>query len=257
MRLSYIAVSVLLCSFLLPTRMTVVLAAVQLAALGLVSLVSPGLTNTNWASLLGYLVFISILSIISNLISRRDLDQIDRQTRQLLENEARLRKLSVRDTLTGLFNRRYLEETLDRELSRVARKQLPLGIIMVDIDHFKRFNDTHGHAAGDMLLQRMGDFLRGHIRAADVACRYGGEEFVLILPEASREVTSERAEHVREEVKYLRIDFQGQLLEVVTLSLGVAVFPTNGSTGVAVLRAADTALYQAKREGRDRVIVAS
>ncbi len=256
-RMSYIAVSVLLCSFLLSTRVTIALATVQLAALGLLSLVSPALQYTNWSSVLGFIVFISLLSIVSNFISRRDLDQIDRQTRQLLESEAQLRELSIRDPLTGLFNRRYLEETLDRELRRVERKRLPLGIIMLDIDHFKRFNDTHGHAAGDLLLRRVGKSLKENTRVADIACRYGGEEFILILPEASLEVTRRRADHVREDVKRLRIHFDDKILDIVTLSLGVAVFPINGSTKAAVLRAADVALYQAKREGRDRVIVAN
>jgi diguanylate cyclase (GGDEF)-like protein len=256
MRLSYIAVSVLLCSFLLPTRVTFFVAVSQLAVLLLLSLSRPVLTYTSWPSLLGFILFMSVLSVVSNAISRRDLDQIDRQTRQLVESEARLRDLSVRDPLTGLFNRRYLEETLERELNRAARKQLPLGIIMVDIDHFKQFNDAHGHSAGDALLQQVGRMLREHIRGADIACRYGGEEFTLILPDASRDVIRQRAEHMREDARQLHVRREGQALEAVTLSLGIAVFPEHGSTGAAVLGAADAALYRAKHEGRDRVVVA-
>jgi len=112
------------------------------------------------ASLLAFIFFTSVLSVVPNFISRRDLEQIDQQTCQLLESEARLHELSVRDPLTGLFNRRYLEETLERELRRAARKQLPLGIIMVDVDQFKPFNDTYGHVAGDALLRQVGDSLR-------------------------------------------------------------------------------------------------
>lgn len=167
-----------------------------------------------------------------------------------------LRQQSIRDPLTGLFNRRYMEETLEREVRRVARVQGPLGIIMLDIDHFKQFNDTFGHDAGDALLSELGAFLRTHVRGEDVACRYGGEEFTLILPEASLEVTQERAEHLCEDIRHLHAQYSDQPLGVVTLSLGVAIFPDHGSTGGDVLRAADVALYRAKRAGRDRVTVA-
>lgn len=257
MRLSYIAVSILLSSILFPPRLTVILAALQVAAMWLISLSAPSLTSTTWPSLLGFVIFMSLLSIVSSFISRRDMEQIDRQTRQLLESEARLRELSIRDPLTGLYNRRYLDETLDRELSRVARKRLPLGVIMLDIDHFKQFNDTHSHAAGDALLQQVGRCLLASVRAGDIACRYGGEEFLLVLPEASLEVTSQRAEHVRRAGRRLHVEFQGTQLEAVTFSLGVAAFPLHGETGTAVLGAADAALYEAKRAGRDRAVVAS
>jgi diguanylate cyclase (GGDEF)-like protein len=167
-----------------------------------------------------------------------------------------LRNQSIRDPLTGLFNRRYMEETLERELRRVSRVQRPLGIIMLDVDHFKQFNDTFGHEAGDVLLRELSGFLKAHIREEDVACRYGGEEFTLILPEATLEVTQGRAERLCADVKHLHVQHEGQPLGNVTLSLGVALFPTHGTTREAVLRAADAALYRAKREGRDRVLLA-
>jgi diguanylate cyclase (GGDEF)-like protein/PAS domain S-box-containing protein len=167
-----------------------------------------------------------------------------------------LRNQSIRDPLTGLFNRRYMEETLERELRRVTRLQRSLGIIMLDVDHFKRFNDTFGHDAGDALLRELSSFLKAHIRGEDVACRYGGEEFTLILPEASLEVTRDRAEHLRVDIQHLHVEHEGQPLGNVTLSFGVALFPAHGPTREAVLQAADAALYRAKREGRDRVIVA-
>ena len=169
--------------------------------------------------------------------------------RETLHNQA------IRDPLTGLFNRRYLEESLKREIYRAERKGTSLGIIMLDIDHFKRFNDTHGHAAGDALLHELGKFLKAHIRGADIACRYGGEEFTLILPDVSVEDARQRAEQLRERVRYLIVQDNNQTLNGVTLSLGVAVFPLNGSTMEAVLRAADLALYRAKHEGRNRVVV--
>jgi diguanylate cyclase (GGDEF)-like protein len=179
-----------------------------------------------------------------------------RYLEQLGESEVLLRELSVRDPLTGLYNRRYMEEILALEIIRAMRKEYPIGIIMADIDHFKQFNDIYGHAAGDAVLSQAGNFLRKCIRASDAACRYGGEEFVFILPEASQKTTQKRAEHMREGIRNLHISFQDQILEAVTLSIGVAVFPLNGSNGEAILRAADTALYQAKDAGRDRVMVA-
>lgn len=167
-----------------------------------------------------------------------------------------LRQQSIRDVLTGLYNRRYMEESLERELRRALRRGYSVGVIMLDLDHFKQFNDTCGHAAGDALLQTVGEFLRVHIRAGDVACRYGGEEFILLLPEASLEITRQRAEHLREEIHHLQPEYRGQRLGPVTVSAGVAAFPLHGQTVDVVVRAADEALYQAKRQGRDQVALA-
>ncbi len=167
-----------------------------------------------------------------------------------------LREQSIRDPLTGLYNRRYMEEALKQQLSRVMRQLHPLGIIMIDIDHFKNFNDTYGHAAGDALLRELGQFLQSHIRGEDIACRYGGEEFTLMMPDISLEVAQKRAEHLRQEAKQLRVQDAGQFHEGITLSLGVAIYPQHGRTLDIVLRSADAALYRAKQEGRDRVVVA-
>ena len=174
----------------------------------------------------------------------------------LLTSQALLREQSVRDHLTGLFNRRYMEETLERELLRATRKQLSMGIIMLDVDDFKRFNDTWGHAAGDAVLRELGSLLLRLVRGEDIPCRYGGDEFILILPDASREVTCERAEFICEYAKQFPLRFEGQNLATVTLSLGVAVFPEHGVTSAVILRTVDAALYRAKREGRARVVVA-
>ena len=166
-----------------------------------------------------------------------------------------LKQQAIRDPLTGLFNRRYMEETLSREISRAERYRTPLGIIMVDLDHFGRFNNTFGHDAGDVVLQDLGRFLQNNIRKEDVACRYGGEEFTLIMPGASLDVMQKRAETLRQKVQHLQIYYNNKLLDSVTLSLGVAVFPEHGLTGDAVIQAADVALYGAKQGGRNRVAV--
>lgn len=173
-----------------------------------------------------------------------------------LKHREKLGTQAVYDSLTGLFNRRYMEETLKRELSRVTRKKNPLGLIMADIDHFKRFNDSYGHAAGDALLRSLGSFFKEHVRREDIACRYGGEEFVLIMPESSLENTRRRAEQIREEIKQLRIWHRGSLINSVNVSMGVVVFSEHGNSAESLLESADKALYRAKRQGRDRIEVA-
>jgi diguanylate cyclase (GGDEF)-like protein/PAS domain S-box-containing protein len=165
----------------------------------------------------------------------------------------RLARQSVRDPLTGLFNRRFMIESLEREIKRAERNQTQVGIIMADIDHFKQFNDKYGHAAGDEVLTQMGGFFRAGLRGSDVSCRYGGEEFVFFLPESSAENTFKRADQMREEVKNLTVHYGGELLASITLSMGISTYPDQGSNAEDLLRVADAALYRAKQEGRDRV----
>ena len=167
-----------------------------------------------------------------------------------------LRSQSIRDPLTGLFNRRYMEESLEREMRRARRARHPVGVIMLDLDHFKPFNDTHGHEVGDALLREVGAVLQRSIRSEDIACRFGGEEFILILPEASLADAAQRAEQIRDSVRSISIMHGSQPVGPVTVSLGVALYPDDGPTADAVLRTADTALYAAKAEGRNRVVVA-
>lgn len=164
-----------------------------------------------------------------------------------------LRNQSICDPLTGLFNRRYMEESLEREFSRANRNKSSVAIIMMDIDHFKRFNDTFGHQAGDTLLRILGDFLKKNTRGQDIACRYGGEEFALVLTDSNLAGALQRAEMLRQQVQQLSVEYAGQLLGSVRVSIGVALFPDHGTTISEVLRASDQALYRAKREGRDRV----
>jgi diguanylate cyclase (GGDEF)-like protein/PAS domain S-box-containing protein len=167
-----------------------------------------------------------------------------------------LRTQSVRDALTGLYNRRYLEEVLEREVRRVARAAQSLGILMIDLDDFKNFNDAYGHEAGDAVLRETGAWLTKGIRAEDFVFRFGGEEFVVILPTADLEASQARAERLRSKMRELTIVYQGQSLGMVTISVGVAAFPEHGSTPKELMAAADAALYEAKRSGRDQVVVA-
>jgi diguanylate cyclase (GGDEF)-like protein len=167
-----------------------------------------------------------------------------------------LRTQAIRDPLTGLFNRRYMEESLDREFRRSLRKESPLAILMVDIDHFKQLNDLHGHEAGDAVLRELARLFQAQLRMEDIASRYGGEEFVLILPEADMTAASECGERLRQAIHAMRIQHYGQTLEGVTLSIGLACFPQQGTTVDALMRAVDAALYRAKENGRDRLEIA-
>ncbi len=170
--------------------------------------------------------------------------------------QKKLRDQSVRDPLTGLFNRRYLEEALETDIARAVRESSFVSLLMADIDRFKLFNDTFGHDAGDLVLKRVAEVIEARIRGGDLACRYGGEEFVILLHSAELQPARERAEMLREAIKAMELSFRGQALGSVTISLGVATFPLHAADGAALITAADKAMYAAKRAGRDRVEVA-
>lgn len=183
----------------------------------------------------------------------------ERLETQLFENrklQEKLSELAVRDPLTGLFNRRYMEETLERELAQSARDCSPLSLVIMDIDHFKQLNDTHGHQAGDQVLKALAKLLRTHMRKGDVTCRYGGEEFVAILPGAALAVAAARADSWRRAFERLSLDYEGRTIQS-TFSVGVAEFPLHGATGDELLFQADNALYLAKRSGRNCVSILS
>ncbi len=167
----------------------------------------------------------------------------------------RLQKEAIRDPLTGLYNRRHMEASLEREALRTIRKNNSLGIIMFDLDHFKLFNDTYGHEAGDLVLQSVGETIVDNIRGEDIACRYGGEEFLVILPDASLEDTAQQARQMRIKIKEIRLMYEGHELRVTT-SMGVAAFPYHSVKVSEVLNEADKALYEAKGSGRDQVVIA-
>ena len=165
-----------------------------------------------------------------------------------------LSRQSIQDPQSGLYNRRFMEESLQREILRAARKQTSIGIIMGDLDHFKKFNDVYGHAAGDKIIVQIGKLFQDRFRGSDIACRYGGEEFLIILPETSLADTIKRADGLRGEIKKMEMVFQGQILGAITMSMGIASYPDKGNRMEELLRVADTALYKAKQEGRDKVV---
>ena len=166
-----------------------------------------------------------------------------------------MRTLSTRDALTGLFNRRYMEEALQQELHRSRRNSSQLVVVMIDTDHFKQINEDFGHDGGDAVLRALGAFFKKHVRGSDVACRYGGDEFILILSPSVQEGALQLADKIRAEAQLLAVTHAGQNLGPIALSVGVAVYPDHGSDAAEVLKAADIALFRAKSTGRNRTVV--
>jgi diguanylate cyclase (GGDEF)-like protein len=204
----------------------------------------------------------TILGITRNVSERKAVESALRETNRQLHArieeigrlQVALQELAVRDSLTGLYNRRYLDETLEREVSRARREGIPLSLVMLDIDHFKRVNDTYGHQVGDEVLRMLASTLLADIRAEDVACRYGGEEFLILLPNMPLETTMLRAQAWRSAVEALRVT-HGNFQITFTISLGVSAYPEHGKTPDDLTRCADQALYRAKNEGRNQVSV--
>jgi diguanylate cyclase (GGDEF)-like protein len=173
-----------------------------------------------------------------------------------LNLRSRLEHQSIRDSLTGLFNRHFMEIALEREIRRSARQGAPVAILMFDIDHFKQFNDTFGHEAGDTVLRELGEALLESVRNEDILCRFGGEEFVAIMPDADLDSALERAEALRRMVSEMKVRYRGETLCEITVSIGVALYPQHADSLEEVMRAADRALYEAKHLGRNRVVPA-
>jgi diguanylate cyclase (GGDEF)-like protein/PAS domain S-box-containing protein len=180
----------------------------------------------------------------------------DRLQSQLIEIgtlQSKLRSQAIRDPLTDLFNRRYLDETFDRELARAAREGYPVCVIMLDIDHFKKVNDTYGHEAGDFILKALAETLSARNRRGDFVCRFGGEEFVVVMPNMEMDTAFKRAEELRTALNSLHVPY-GRFNLTITISMGIASYPSNGGDRETVLRAADRAMYAAKRAGRDHIL---
>jgi len=187
---------------------------------------------------------------------RRAMDRLQTQLIEIGLLQSQLREQAIRDALTNLFNRRYLEETLERELARAARELYPLCVVMMDIDHFKDVNDTYGHGAGDLVLRALADTVTKQSRHGDFVCRFGGEEFILVMPNIGIEIAHERALGLHMIIEELNVPYEQHNL-TVTVSMGLAWYPAHGETKEQLLRAADRALYAAKNAGRNRLSIYS
>jgi diguanylate cyclase (GGDEF)-like protein len=177
------------------------------------------------------------------------------QFNQVEALRAQLQEQAIRDPLTGLYNRRYLADAIEREIARAQRDSDMLSVVALDLDHFKKYNDTYGHKCGDLVLQEMAKMLGEHTRRSDIICRYGGEEFIVLMPGASLLVANERAEAWRKILEEQKINFQGEILPMATMSAGIATFPMHGTNGDRLLSAADQALYISKESGRNRITI--
>jgi diguanylate cyclase (GGDEF)-like protein/PAS domain S-box-containing protein len=178
---------------------------------------------------------------------------------QLNENERlrlQLQEQAIRDPLTGVYNRRYFAEALENETSRAFREQSPFSIIILDVDHFKKINDTYGHKCGDLILRSLAKFLQENTRRSDIVCRFGGEEFVILMPDAASDSAYERAELFRSQFAAMVNEYEGKQV-TCSFSAGVASFPMHSNSGETLLNMADLALYQSKAQGRNRSTIYS
>jgi diguanylate cyclase (GGDEF)-like protein/PAS domain S-box-containing protein len=205
----------------------------------------------------GWLVVLRDISQVKRIESelRATNDRLRQHVAEIESLQIKLRDQAIRDPLTDLYNRRFLKETLSRELAQALRAQSPLSVAVIDLDHFKDINDTHGHYTGDRLLEALGELLRSYARSGDVACRYGGEEFVVVMPGASLETAAQRADEWRQAFAVVRVSAGASSL-YATFSAGVASFPLHGTNANTLLDAADQALYAAKSAGRNCVVAA-
>jgi diguanylate cyclase (GGDEF)-like protein len=196
------------------------------------------------------------VGVTRDITELKQAEAAERETERKLQQQATerllLMELAVRDGLTSLYNRRYLDETLPRELARARREARPLTVVMVDIDHFKTINDTHGHSAGDDVIRALARTLGSDTREGDLVCRYGGEEFVVVMPGMDLQTAMVKAEKWRRDAAALRVP-HGAAEICLTISVGVAAYPDQDGTAATLLHSADLAMYQSKSAGRNRV----
>ncbi len=211
------------------------------------------------AVLTGIFIVLSGVQLRLNSIRRINLEleeRVRQRTQELQETQEKLREQSIRDALTGLYNRHYLRERLDAEFSRALRKKHPVAFLLMDLDHFKEINDTYGHQAGDQALVAVSKVIASHTRPSDIACRYGGEEFMVIMPEVGLDDAIQRAEYFRKSIADLEIHSNGKVIRL-TISIGIAIFLTHATDSDKILSMADIAMYKAKQSGRNKVVIYS
>lgn len=238
--LIYVTVTVLLSSVLLPLIITITIASTQLAVLIVLLCNTPALMAYNWASFITYVLITSVLSIVANYISSHQLKKF--------------KESSIRDHLTGLLNRRYFDVTLEDKIRRGASKGFTYGIMLMDIDNFKTYNDQYSHATGDIILQRVASFLSDSLDRHAIVCRHGGDEFAIIIPDTNHKQLFAIAQGLRTEVKTLNIADICRTGEQLSLTIGLSLFPKNGNDVEELMAFADRNLLLAKELGKDRVM---
>ena len=238
--LIYVTITVLLSSVLLPLIFTIIIASAQLAVLIVLLFNTPALIAYNWASFITYVLITTVLSIVANYISSYQLK--------------RFKETSIRDHLTGLLNRRYFDVTLEDKIRRGSSNDFTYGVMLMDIDNFKTYNDQYSHATGDIILQRVATFLSDSLDRHAIVCRHGGDEFAIIIPDTDHDELFAIAEALRTEVKALNITDICKIGEQLSLTIGLALFPKHGNTVEDLMAFADRNLLLAKELGKDRVM---
>ncbi|MGB4406550.1 MAG: GGDEF domain-containing protein [Sphaerochaeta sp.] len=238
--LIYVTITVLLSSVLLSLFITIIIASVQLVVLVTILSNTPALMAYNWASFISFVLILSVLSIVANYISSFQLK--------------RFKENSIRDHLTGLLNRRYFDVTLEDKVHRSESKEITYGVMLMDIDNFKKYNDQYNHATGDIILQKVSSFLVGTLEASAIACRYGGDEFAIIIIDTDYAHLYEIAQKLRTGAKQVDITDTCKTGEQLSISIGLALFPENGNTPDLLMAHADRNLMLAKELGKDLVM---
>ena len=255
--LLYLSLAPMLASLLLNLGETMLVAAVQLIGIPLIPIISPLSTDINWASLWVFVFFISAFSIVFSRVLQQDLERIMEQAQKLSHSEERMRELAVRDPLTGLFNRRHLDDVRRSSLSCGEDDPSPHCLILIDVDDFKTINDQLGHDAGDFALQEVAAVLQEHIRQEDWAFRYGGDEFLVVMPRTPLETARERAGLFLRKVQNIKLPEQKIAKQNLCITAGIARYPAHGTNCERVLLAADHALLRGKEQGGNQVVVAN
>ena len=235
----YVGLSVQGCAILLKEKWIIWISIAEMIGVLTILQSMSKTTGFNWLSLFAFIVATSAIAVSYGHTNRKQLEQIH--------------DLSIRDSLTGLYNRRYMEETFDREIERIMRKERKISVIMTDVDCFKSINDSYGHVVGDLVLAHIAQILKNNTRSSDIVCRYGGDEFILILPECSKAEAISRSETIRTLVAQSNLEFDEKRIHKITLSFGISELPENGTNRIDLIRAADKALYLSKQSGRDRI----
>lgn len=250
----YVIIPIQIAALFISTRAMFVIAAAQTIILGIMIMTNPSHSAYNWESILCYIYLASTLGTITSYVLRKQYLNMLSSKNDLAESEKRLRDVSIRDPLSGLYNRRYMDETFHLLAQNPSRVY---SLMMVDVDHFKTINDTYGHSCGDVIIQKVADILSASIRKNDVACRYGGDEFLLILADCGLEDSLNKADKIMHAIENVTdgLDLDDNVF--ITASIGLAQFPENGNNRDGILKAVDDALYTAKQSGRNRIVAAS
>lgn len=255
--LLYLSLASMLASLLLGLGETMLVAAAQLIGIPLIPIISPLPTDINWASLWVFVFFISAFSIVFSRVLQQDLEQIVEQARKLSNSEERMRELAVRDPLTGLFNRRHLDDIRHSSLTCGRSDPIPHCLILIDVDDFKSINDQLGHDAGDFALQEVAAVLQEHIREGDWAFRYGGDEFLVVMPRTPLDTAQERADLFLRKAQMIKLLADKGENQTLKITAGVACYPAHGPNCESVLQAADHALLRGKEQGGNQVVMAN